>query len=188
MKRTFNAVIKQDEGWWIGWVEEIPGVNSQGKTRAEGPQSPVPDWLYEMGRYGQKTGAGWYRYESGSRVPIPDALIEQLAEKAAAARGIERRPVTDGEIIARIMTALANEGANVLDEGMALRPGDIDVIYAYGFGYPRHRGGPMGYADEVGLPVVLARINEYRARFGDYWTPAPLLERLAAAGKSFYDN
>ena len=85
------------------------------------------------------------------------------------------------------MVALANEGANVLDERIAIRPGDIDVIYAYGFGYPRHRGGPMAYADSLGLANVLARVNEYRTRFGDHWKPAPLLERLAAAGKGFYD-
>ena len=188
-----------DFGYPVGpfTMQDIAGIDvgarirqyleSQGKTRAEGPQSPVPDWLYQMGRYGQKTGAGWYRYEAGSRTPIPDPLIEELAAKAAGERGIARRAIGDEEIIARIMTALANEGANVLEEGMALRPGDIDVIYAYGFGYPRHRGGPMGYADEVGLTAVLARVNEYRARFGDYWTPAPLLERLAAQGKGFYD-
>ena len=158
-----------------------------GKSRLEGPESPVPDWLYDMGRYGQKTGAGWYRYEAGSRVPIPDPLIEELANKAAGERGIARQPVPDDEILSRIMVALANEGANVLDEHIAIRPGDIDVIYAYGFGYPRHRGGPMAYADSLGLQQVLAKVNEYRARLGDHWQPAPLLERLAAAGKGFYD-
>ena len=162
-------------------------LRSVGKSRAEGPESPVPDWLYEMGRYGQKTGAGWYRYEPGSRAPIPDPLIEELAEKAAAQRGITRRHVSDDEILSRIMVALANEGANVLDEHIALRPGDIDVIYAYGFGFPRHRGGPMAYADSLGLGHVLAKVNEYRERLGDHWKPAPLLERLAAAGKGFYD-
>ncbi|HUJ21207.1 MAG TPA: 3-hydroxyacyl-CoA dehydrogenase NAD-binding domain-containing protein [Bryobacteraceae bacterium] len=161
-------------------------LRSIGKERAEGPQSPVPDWLYEMGRYGQKTGAGWYRYEPGSRTPIPDPAIDELARKAAAGRGITRRSITDDEIIARIMTALANEGANILDEGYAMRPGDIDVIYVYGFGFPRHRGGPMFYADTVGLQTVLDRVHSYRARFGDYWQPAPLLERLAASGKTFY--
>jgi 3-hydroxyacyl-CoA dehydrogenase len=162
-------------------------LRSVGKSRAEGPESPVPDWLYEMGRYGQKTGAGWYRYEPGSRAPIPDPLIEELAEKAAAGRGIRRQHVSDDEILSRIMVALANEGANVLDEHIAMRPGDIDVIYAYGFGFPRHRGGPMAYADSLGLAHVLAKVNEYRERFGAHWKPAPLLERLAAAGKGFYD-
>jgi 3-hydroxyacyl-CoA dehydrogenase len=162
-------------------------LRAEGKTRAEGPQSPVPDWLYEMGRYGQKTGSGWYRYEAGSRTPIPDPLVDELAQKAAAERGVTRHAVTDEEIIARIMVALANEGANVLEEGMALRPGDIDVIYVNGFGFPRHRGGPMMYADAMGLSAVLAKVNECRARSGDHWRPSPLLERLAAVGKGFYD-
>jgi 3-hydroxyacyl-CoA dehydrogenase len=113
-------------------------------------------------------------------------MIDDLAAKAAAARGIKRRAIADDEIIARITTALANEGANILDEGFAMRPGDVDVIYVYGFGFPRHRGGPMFYADTVGLDTVLARILRYREEFGDYWQPAPLLARLAASGGKFY--
>src|SRR5262249_45094709 len=161
-------------------------LRSIGKERAEGPQSVVPDWLFDMGRYGQKTGAGWYRYEPGSRTPIPDPMIDDLAVKAAVARGIERRGITDDEIVARRMAAPPNRGRNILDEGYAMRPGDIDVIYVYGFGFPRHRGGPMFYADTVGLGEVLARILRYRETFGDYWQPAPLLARLAASGGSFY--
>ena len=157
-----------------------------GKTRAEGPQSEVPDRLFEMGRYGQKTSAGWYRYEAGSRTRIPDPLIEQLAADAAKRRGVAQMSVNDEAILARVTTALANEGARILDEGYALRAGDIDVIYCYGFGFPRYRGGPMFYADTLGLPTVLARVEEYRARFGEYWKPAPLLERLVAEGRGFY--
>ncbi len=160
-------------------------LKSQGKTRAEGPQSAVMDRLYELGRYGQKTGAGWYRYEQGSRAPIPDPLIDELAAEEAAKRGVTRRSIADDEIIARIMTALANEGARVIEEGYATRPSDIDVIYANGYGFPRYRGGPMYYADTIGLAIVLQRVEEYRARFGDYWKPAPLLEKLVAAGSSF---
>jgi len=160
---------------------------SVGKARAEGPQSEVPDRLFALGRYGQKTGAGWYRYEAGNRKGIPDPLIDELASEAATRRGVTRRAIGDDEILARITTALANEGARVLDEGYALRAGDIDVIYCYGFGFPRHRGGPMFYADTVGLPAVLSRIVDYRARLGDHWQPAPLLVRLATAGRGFHD-
>jgi 3-hydroxyacyl-CoA dehydrogenase len=170
----------------VGWrIRQF--LKSIGKTRAEGPQSAVPDRLYEMGRYGQKTGAGWYKYEAGSRDRIHDPLVDQIAAEEAAKRGITRRTVTDEEIIARIMTALANEGARVLEEGYATRASDIDAVYCYGFGYPRHVGGPMFYADSVGLPTILARVKEYRAQFGDYWQPAPLLEKLAAEGKRFND-
>jgi 3-hydroxyacyl-CoA dehydrogenase len=172
-----------DVGWRIR-----QHLKSVGKTRAEGPQSSVPDRLYEMGRYGQKTGAGWYRYEPGSRARIPDPVIDEVAAEAAAERGVTRRNVPDEDIIARIMTALANEGARVLEEGFAIRAGDIDVVYVNGFGYPRHRGGPMFYADTVGLPAVLARVNEYRRRFGEYWRPAPLLEKLAHERGSFYGD
>ena len=162
-------------------------LKSIGKTRAEGPQSEIPDRLFDMGRYGQKTGAGWYKYDApGSRNRTPDPLIEELAAQAAARRGITRQPIANEEIIARITTALANEGAQVLEDGYATRAGDIDVIYVYGFGFPRYRGGPMFYADTVGLPVVLRRVQEYRARFGDYWRPAALLERLVTEGRGFY--
>jgi len=160
-----------------------------GKSRAEGPQSAVPDRLYEMGRYGQKTGAGWYKYDApGSRNRTPDPLVEQIAAEEAAKRGVTRRTVQDDEIIARITTALANEGARVLQDGFATRAGDIDIIYAYGFGFPRQTGGPMFYAETIGLDKVLARVKEYRARFGDYWEPAPLLERLVAEGRGFYSE
>ncbi|MGH8186713.1 MAG: 3-hydroxyacyl-CoA dehydrogenase NAD-binding domain-containing protein, partial [Steroidobacteraceae bacterium] len=172
-----------DVGWRIR-----QHLKAQGKTRAEGPQSGVPDRLYELGRYGQKTGAGWYKYEAGSRTRIPDPLVEDIAKREAAQRGVTRRAIADDEIVARIMTALANEGARILEEGHALRAGDIDVIYCYGFGFPRHRGGPMFYAQTVGLPIVLARVREYRERFGDYWKPAPLLEQLVASGRSMYQS
>jgi 3-hydroxyacyl-CoA dehydrogenase len=172
-----------DVGWRIR-----QHLKMAGKTRAEGPQSAVPDRLYELGRYGQKTGAGWYRYEPGSRTRIPDPLVEDVAAEEAAARGVKRRAITDDEIIARIMTALANEGARVLDEGYAIRAGDIDVAYVYGFGFPRHRGGPMFYADTVGLATVLRRVNKYREQFGDHWRPSPLLEKLAIEGRAFHGD
>jgi 3-hydroxyacyl-CoA dehydrogenase len=169
----------------VGWrIRQF--LKSIGKTRAEGPQSAVPDRLYEMGRYGQKTGAGWYKYDNGSRDRIHDPVVDQIAAEEAAKRGITRRTVADDEIIARIMTALANEGARVLEEGYAMRASDIDAVYCYGFGYPRHVGGPMFYADTVGLPTVLARVKEYREKFGEYWKPAALLEKLASEGRGFH--
>src|SRR5262249_51364332 len=132
---------------------------------------------------------GWYKYASpGSRERMADPLIEDLANAAAARRGITRRPIPDEEIIARITTALANEGARALQDGFATRAGDIDIIYAYGFGFPRHTGGPMFYAETVGLDTVLARVKEYRAKFGDYWEPAPLLEELVAQKRGFYSE
>jgi 3-hydroxyacyl-CoA dehydrogenase len=119
---------------------------------------------------------------------VPDPLIDELAAAAAARRGLRRRTVDDDEILARITTALANEGARILEEGFAYRAGDIDVIYCYGFGFPRHRGGPMLHADTIGLPAVHARVLDYRQRFGDYWQPAHLLSRLAAEGRGFHDS
>jgi 3-hydroxyacyl-CoA dehydrogenase len=172
-----------DVGWRIRQY-----LKSVGKTRAEGPQSAVPDRLYDMGRYGQKTGAGWYKYEPGSRNRIPDPIVEHIAAEEAARRGITRRTISNDEVIARIMTALANEGARVLQEGYAIRASDIDVVYVHGFGFPRHRGGPMFYADTVGLPTVLARVQEYRRQFGDHWQPSPLLETLAAEQRGFHST
>jgi 3-hydroxyacyl-CoA dehydrogenase len=172
-----------DVGWRIR-----QHLKALGKTRAEGPQSEVPDRLYELGRYGQKTNAGWYRYEPSNRTRIADPLVEEIAAEAAAKRGVTRRMVTDDEIIARMTTALANEGAQALAEGYAIRASDIDVIYCHGFGFPRHRGGPMFYADTVGLPRILANIEAYRAAFGDYWKPSPLIERLVAEGRGFHSQ
>ena len=172
-----------DVGWRIRQY-----LKSVGKTRAEGPQSAVPDRLYEMGRYGQKTSAGWYRYEPGSRTRIPDPVVDDIAAEEAKKRGVTRRAVSDDEILARITTALANEGARVLEDGFAIRASDIDVVYVHGFGFPRHRGGPMFYADTVGLPTVLDRVKQYRSQFGDYWEPAPLLEQLVAKGQGFHGD
>ncbi len=168
----------------VGWrIRQF--LKSIGKTRAEGPQSAVPDRLYEMGRYGQKTGAGWYKYEAGSRNRIHDPLVDQIAAEEGAKRGITRRAVSDEEIIARIMTALANEGARVLEEGYATRASDIDAVYCYGFGYPRHVGGPMFYADAIGSADDPREGQGISRQFGDYWKPAALLEKLAAEGKGF---
>jgi|RhiMethySRZTD1v2_1073278.scaffolds.fasta_scaffold03223_8 3-hydroxyacyl-CoA dehydrogenase len=149
--------------------------------------SPVADRICEMGRFGQKTGAGWYRYEKGSRAPVPDPEIEALVAKTAKEGGIERRAVGDEEILKRCVYALINEGAKILEEGFALRPSDIDIIYIYGYGFPVHRGGPMFYADTVGPAAVYDDVCKLQKQHGELWQPAPLLERLAREGRKFRD-
>lgn len=148
--------------------------------------SPVADRICEMGRFGQKTGGGFYDYPNG-RTPVPNADIEKLIVDTAAELGIERRAVSDDEILKRCMYPLVNEGAKILAEGMALRPSDIDIIYIYGYGFPPYRGGPMFWADQIGLKTVYDDILKFQAEHGAYWEPAPLLEELAKAGKSFAD-
>ncbi|HYW93553.1 MAG TPA: 3-hydroxyacyl-CoA dehydrogenase NAD-binding domain-containing protein [Gammaproteobacteria bacterium] len=147
------------------------------------------DKIVEMGRYGQKTGAGVYRYEEGNRTPIPDPEIEKLIVEHSKGIGIERREVSDQEILERCMYTMVNEGAKILEEGIAARPLDIDIVWIYGYGFPVYRGGPMFWADQVGLDKIYDAILKYRDRLGaEYWTPAPLLERLAKEGKGFYDQ
>ena len=149
--------------------------------------SHVGDRLCEQGRFGQKTGAGWYRYEAGSRAPKPDPEVEAVIAAAAKEGGIARRQVNDEEVLTRCLWALVNEGARILEEGIALRSSDIDVTYLYGYGFPRYRGGPMFYADQVGLKQVYSDVVAFHTRHGEPWTPAPLLERLAKEGKGFRD-
>jgi 3-hydroxyacyl-CoA dehydrogenase len=146
----------------------------------------IADHLCEMGRYGQKTGAGWYRYDE-SRRAIPDPEVEALIQQVAREAGIARREIGAGEIVERTMYALANEGARILEEGIALRASDIDIIYIYGYGYPAWRGGPMWYADTVGLKTVYDRVCDFHQQHGQLWTPAPLLKRLAEEGRTFAD-
>jgi 3-hydroxyacyl-CoA dehydrogenase len=148
----------------------------------------VADALVEMNRLGQKTGAGFYRYDPETRQRSSDPEVQALIEREAAALGVERRELEASEIVDRLLFALVNEGMNILDEGIAQRPGDIDVVYVYGYGFPAWRGGPMHYADAVGLAQVHERIREFERRFGsENWTPAPLLERLASAGMTLAD-
>lgn len=149
--------------------------------------STIADQICELGRFGQKTQAGWYRYEDGSRAPVPDPIVAEIIEKASAEQGIERRDIPDQEVLERCIYQLVNIGAQLLDEGMALRALDIDVIYIAGYGFPAYRGGPMFWADSVGLDKVLATIRRFHEEVGEEWRPAPLLERLVAEGKSFAD-
>jgi 3-hydroxyacyl-CoA dehydrogenase len=149
-------------------------------------QAFAGDNLCEMGRYGQKTGAGWYKYDENRRA-IPDPEVAQLVRKWAAEAGIRQRQISKEEIVDRCVYALVNEGARILEEGYALRAVDIDIIYLNGYGFPAYRGGPMWYADTVDLKQVYDRIEEFHKQHGELWEPAPLLKRLAEEGKKFAD-
>ncbi|MBM3810561.1 MAG: 3-hydroxyacyl-CoA dehydrogenase [Acidimicrobiia bacterium] len=168
-----------DVGWRIR--KEFKHLDKEGERKAL-----IEDQLCEMGRYGQKTKAGWYRYDE-KRNRIDDPEVTALARKLAAEAGIPQREISREEILDRCLLALANEGARILDEGIALRSVDIDVVYVNGYGFPAHWGGPMWYADFLGLDKVLARIRVFEARHGSLWEPAPLLVRLAGEGKKFSD-
>lgn len=149
----------------------------------------VYDKLYELGRYGQKSGRGFYFYNG--REKTEDSEVMLLARQLAASHAIPQREVSDQEIVERTMFALINEGARILEEGIALRSGDIDIVYCFGYGFPNYRGGPMQYADEIGLDHVIHAINHYRSELGPYgalwFQPAPLLVKLAEQGKKFSD-
>jgi 3-hydroxyacyl-CoA dehydrogenase len=170
----------------IGWA-------IRKRRYVEKPQvtySRTADLLCEMGRFGQKTGAGWYDYAGAGRTPAPAPVVDEMIVAQSRALGIERRRIDDDEIVARLLYALANEGARILDQGIASRASDIDVVYLTGYGFPRWRGGPMCYADSVGLYNVLATMRRFAAaphaaRQAGAWEPAPLLLRLAAEGRGF---
>ncbi|NND37302.1 MAG: hypothetical protein HKN81_09235 [Gammaproteobacteria bacterium] len=162
------------------------------RERTDLPDDPryyrVADLLAEQGRYGQKTGAGIYAYKSGSRTPLPDPAVQAMIEAEAARLGIERRDIDAQEIVERCIYALVVEGARLLEEKIALRPGDIDVVWANGYGFPRQRGGPMFYADTVGPARIYERIRQFNDRFGSrYWEPPALLQSLAGSGRRFCD-
>lgn len=144
--------------------------------------STVADRICELGRFGQKTGAGYYRYEAGNRQPIPDPIVDQIVETCALEAGIERRVISDEEIVERCMLALANEGLRIVDEGIAQRGSDVDVVYVHGYGFPGSRGGPLFYAQTIGLAQTLDKIKALQRVHGDHWIPAPLLEKLVEQG------
>jgi 3-hydroxyacyl-CoA dehydrogenase len=148
--------------------------------------SKTADLLCELGRYGQKTSAGWYDYKQGDRKPYPSQLVNDMIIKHSKDIGVERRRVSDQEIVERLVYSMVNEAAYILEEGIAQRASDVDMVYLTGYGFPLHRGGPMFYADTVGLMNVVAAMEKYAAgRHGEFWKPAPLLARLAAEGKTF---
>jgi 3-hydroxyacyl-CoA dehydrogenase len=167
-----------DIGWYIRKRRYV--------EKPEVTYSKTADLLCEMGRFGQKTSAGWYDYKPGDRKPYPSQGVNDMIIKHSADLGVERRKISDEEIVQRLMFALINEGAYILEEGIALRASDIDMVYLTGYGFPLHRGGPMFYADTVGLPNVAMAIEKFAgARHGEAWKIAPLLARLAAEGKTF---
>ena len=149
--------------------------------------SALADRICERGRFGQKTGAGWYRYQDGSRAPVPDPEIEKLIIETSAELGRTRRAIGEHEILERCLYPLINEGAKILEEGLAIRPSDIDVIWIYGYGFPIHRGGPMFYADKVGPKAIFEVMSRLHQEHGDLLKPAALLEDLAKSGKRFGD-
>ena len=169
-----------DVGWYI-----------RKRRYVEKPTMVYSRWIdkvCEMGRFGQKTGAGVYNYEAGKRDPIPDPAIQELVVNYAKEIGVTRRKISDDEIVHRCVYALVNEGAKILEEGIALRASDIDIVYLTGYGFPLYRGGPMLYADQQGLVNVIATMKKFAKNpHGDpkFWEPAPLLAKLAAEGKTF---
>jgi 3-hydroxyacyl-CoA dehydrogenase len=175
---TMSDMAGNDVSWRI---RKRQAATLPGNVRV----SKILDQLCERGRFGQKTSAGWYRYEKGDRTPLPDPAVEEIIKAESARLGITRRTIGDDEILKRCIYALINEGAKILEEGIALRPGDIDIIYIYGYGFPAWRGGPMFHADMIGLKNVYDDIRRFAERDAEAWTRAPLLQRLAEQGKSF---
>ena len=171
-------------------MSDLAGLDVGWRIRkGRGVKSPVADRICELGRFGQKTGAGYYRYEPGDRTPIPDLEVEKIIVDVSTAQGITRRPITDEEILQRLLYPMVNEAAKILAEKIAIRASDIDGIWVYGYGWPVYRGGPMFWADSLGLRAIRDRMLEFKKASGDdFWTPAPLLSRLADANKGFLDK
>ena len=168
----------------IGW--EIR--KRRAKERPDFVYGKFADRVAEKGWFGQKTGRGWYRYEAGSRKPIPDPEVEAMLVAYRKEQGFKTRSISDDEIVARCIYALVNEGALILEEGIALRASDIDMVYLTGYGFPPYRGGPMFYADSVGLDKVLSAIQGFQKGYqGAQWKPAPLLVKLAKDARRFND-
>ncbi|EKS32547.1 3-hydroxyacyl-CoA dehydrogenase NAD-binding domain-containing protein [Afipia clevelandensis] len=166
---------------------DLAGLDIGWRSRKDrGIKSEIADALCEAGRFGQKTGKGYYKYEQGSRSPLPDPEVEKLIDETLAKLGLKRREISDEEILERMVYPMINEGARILEEKIAARPSDIDVVWLYGYGWPIYRGGPMFYADQVGLKKIADRLSFYAKQTNDpSLEPAPLLKRLADEGKTF---
>ncbi len=170
-------------------MNDLTGLDVGWRIRQErGVSSPVPDTLVDRGRLGQKTGAGYYKYEEGNRAPIEDPEVLKLIEEVAEQHQVRRREIDDQEVLERCLYPMINEGAKILEEGIAIRASDIDVTWVNGYGWPRYWAGPMFYADQIGLEKIVERLRHYRELTGDpFWEPAPLLVKLAEEGKGFLD-
>ena len=167
-----------DIGWYIRKRRYV--------EKPEVSYSKTADLLCELGRFGQKTGAGWYDYKPGDRKAYPSTLVNDMIVKHSADLGITRQKVSDAEIVERLVYAMVNEAAHILEEGIATRASDIDMVYLTGYGFPLFRGGPMFYADTVGLPNIVMAMEKYaKGPHGEAWKVAPLLARLATEGKTF---
>ncbi|MBT9495091.1 MAG: 3-hydroxyacyl-CoA dehydrogenase, partial [Paucibacter sp.] len=168
----------------IGWAIRKRRYQEKPNLR----YSKTADLLCELGRYGQKTQAGWYDYQVGKRDAIPSPVVIEMLDKHRAALGITPRKISDDEIVHRLVYALVNEAAHLLEEGIAQRASDVDMVYLTGYGFPLWRGGPMCYADQVGLFNVVQAMKKFAKNpldDAEFWTPAPLLARLVAEGKTF---
>ena len=175
---AMNDLVGLDLGWR---ARKMAGMKPEDRPLT----SIVPDKLCDMGRYGQKTGAGFYQYAEGSRQGQADPAVAALIEETSKELGIERRQIDDDEVRKRCLYPLVNIGAQLLEDGVALRASDIDVVYIYGYGFPKYRGGPLYYADQVGIDNIYRDILALHQEYGDVWRPAPLLKKLAEEGSSF---
>jgi 3-hydroxyacyl-CoA dehydrogenase len=173
-----NDLVGLDLGWR---ARQLAGVKPEDVPIT----ARVADKLCALGRFGQKTSRGYYIYPEGSRAGQPDPEVVAIVEQTSAELGITRRPIADEEVLKRCLYPLINEGARILEAGIAIRPCDIDIVYINGYGFPEVTGGPMFWADQQGLDRVLADIRQFQSEYGDFWQPAPLLERLVREGKTF---
>ncbi len=188
--------VMVDFGYPIGpfATSDLSGLDIGYDTRKRRAQQypnyrkqPIADRIVEAGRLGQKNGKGWFRYEPGDRTPHPDPEVTKIIKETAAELGVPQHEFSDEEIIKRLLFASVNEACRILDEGKALRASDIDVMWLYGFGFPRYRGGLMYWADTIGVREVYNQIAAWHQRYGERWAPSPLLRRLAEAGTPLHE-